>query len=349
MVAPPDLDAASRRFLVVGPAWIGDTVAAHCVVLTLASRHPGCEIDVLAPQWSLPLLARMPMVGEAVALPVGHGEFGLAARRAVGRMLRPRRYDRAIVLPRTWKSALVPWIAHIPQRTGYRGEMRFGLINDIRPLDPKVLPQLVQRYVALALEPGDPLPPAIINPRLTVDTANAARVMTSLGLDDAKPIVVLVPGAEYGPSKKWPARYYAELALRILADGYQVWVLGSERDRADADEIEAATGGAVRNLCGRTRLVDAIDLLAQARLAVTNDSGLLYVAAAVGCPVVGLYGSTTPEFARPLTDRGTSLYLNLECSPCRQRECPLGHQRCLKDLRSDVVYAAAREQLSRAS
>jgi len=322
-------------------------VMSHSAIQVLASRHPGCEIDVLALEWSLPLVARMPMVREGVALPVGHGELGLATRRAVGRMLRSRHYDRAIVLPRTLKSALVPWMARIPQRTGYRGEMRFGLINDMRPLDEALLPQFVQRYVALAVDADEALPRPIPTPRLAVDPASAARVMSSLGLDLITPVIAMMPGAEYGPSKKWPPAYYAELARRFIADGYQVWVLGSARDREEADEIEARTGGIVRNICGRTQLVDAVDLIAQARLAVTNDSGLMHVAAAVGCPVVALYGSTTPKYAPPLTERATILYLGLGCSPCYSRDCPLVHHRCLKDLGPDLVYAAAREQLSR--
>ncbi len=338
---------SSHRFLIVGPAWVGDMVMTHSAIQVLADRRPGCEIDVLAPEWSLPLVERMAMVRRAVALPVGHGELGFARRRAIGRMLRSRQYDRAVVVPRTLKAALVPWFARIPRRTGYRGEMRYGLINDMRTLDEAAHPHFAQRCVALALEPGDRLPSPIPHPRLAVDPANASRLMALLGLDLSAPVVAMMPGAEYGPSKKWPAAHYAALARRFAADGFQVWLLGSARDRADADEIETRTGGLVRNLCGRTQLVDAVDLIAQARIAITNDSGLMHVAAAVGCAIVAMYGSTSPGYASPLSDRATVLFLNLSCSPCYARECPLVHHRCLEDLGPDLVHAAAREQLSR--
>jgi heptosyltransferase II len=156
-----------------------------------------------------------------------------------------------------------------------------------------------------------------------------------------------MPGAEFGPSKKWPAAHYAELALRVVAQGCQVWVLGSPRDQPEADEIDALTRGAVRNICGRTQLVDAVDLIAQAHIAVSNDSGLMHVAAAVGCPVVALYGSTSPTYAPPLTDRGEILYLGLDCSPCGARECPLLHHRCLKDLTPDRVHAVVLQHLAK--
>lgn len=346
MIAASSRVTAGQRILVVGPSWVGDMVMTHSVIQVLASQHPGCEIDVLAPPWSLPLVARMPGVREAIALPVRRGKLDLRVRRTVGQALRERNYDHAIILPRTFKSALVPWMARIPRRTGYRGEMRFGLINDMRWLDEGLLPQYVQRCVALAPDSAGPLPPPVPHPRLTVDPVNTERVLSSLGLTTTTPVVAMMPGAEYGPSKRWPPAYYAQLALRLAADGYQVWVLGSPRDRAEADEVEASARGSVRNLCGRTQLVDAIDLIAQARLAVANDSGLMHIAAAVGCPVVALYGSTAPRYAPPLTDQASVLYLGLDCSPCFARECPLSHLRCLKDLTPDRVYAAAREQLA---
>lgn len=331
----------AERILVVGPSWAGDMVMAQSLFATLG-RAPDTAVDVLAPAWSLPLIGRMPEVREAIEMPLGHGEFRWPVRRRIGVGLRDRGYHRAIILPRSFKSALAPWHARIPVRTGYRGEMRHGLLNDVRPLDEERLPMTVQRYVALGWPPGAPQPPPVPPPRLAVDAANQARLVGELGLAGPGPVAAIMPGAEYGPAKCWPLDHFAGTA-RALADlGYRVWVLGSERDRAAGAHIRRGSGGAVVNLCGRTRLEDAVDLLALARHAVTNDSGLMHVAAAVGCHVIGLFGSTSPERTPPLTERRSILYLGLECSPCFERQCPLGHLRCLLEIRPSRVLEAIR-------
>ena len=331
--------APEPRFLVVGPAWVGDMVMAQSLFITLRRLHAGCLIDVAAPAWSLPLLARMAEIREAIPVPLGHGEFRWATRRRLGRSLRKRDYDQAIVLPRSFKSALIPFHAGVPRRTGYRGETRLWLLNDIRPLDKSLLTQTVQRYVALGYEAGAPLPPPVPHPRLTVDPANQQRLAAALGLATDRPVTAMMPGAEYGPSKCWPLEHYAELARGLIARGEDVWLLGSERDRPAAARIATLAGGAVIDLTGRTRLEDAVDLLALAGRAVTNDSGLMHVAAAVGCRLVAIYGSTTPAYTPPLSDEATVVRLGLECSPCFERECPLGHFRCMKEIAPAAVLA----------
>lgn len=329
---------AALRILVVGPAWVGDMVMAQSLFMTLVAR--GAKVDVVAPEWSLPLLARMPEVCRAVALPVGHGSLGLAERWRIGRALRAEHYDQAIVLPRSFKAALIPFFARIPHRTGYRGEMRYGLINDRRELDKVLLPRVVQRYVALGL-PADAVlpPPEIPLPHLRVDADNRARLVEELGLDLARPAVALLPGAEYGPAKRWPLEHYATLARELLASGRQVWILGSAREQADGAAITAAAAG-VLNLCGRTRLEDAVDLLSVASAAVSNDSGLMHVAAAVGIPLVALYGSSSPDYTPPLSPWAQVLYRGLECSPCFKRVCPLGDTPCLTGIAPATVMAA---------
>ena len=331
--------SAAGRYLIVGPAWVGDMVMAQSLFMTLRSREPGAAIEVVAPPWSGPLLRRMPEVNAAHVLDVPHGRLGLGPRRRLGRALRARGFTRAIVIPRSAKAALVPFFARVPVRTGYRGEFRYGLINDMRPLDRSVLAQAVQRQVALGLPPDAPLPPPIPFPRLTVDEANRSALVQRLGLALEAPVAAFMPGAEYGPAKQWPLDRYAELARRLRAAGFSVWVLGSARD-APAGEAVAAVPGVV-NLCGRTRLEDAVDLLSLARVAVTNDSGLMHVAAAVGTPVAALYGSSTPDYTPPLSDRARVLYRRLPCSPCFRRECPLGHTQCLTGIAVDEVEAAA--------
>lgn len=338
---------AALRILVVGPAWVGDMVMAQSLFMTLVAR--GAKVDVVAPEWSLPLLARMPEVCRAVALPVGHGSLGLAERWRIGRALRAEHYDQAIVLPRSFKAALIPFFARIPHRTGYRGEMRYGLINDRRELDKVLLPRVVQRYVALGL-PADAVlpPPEIPLPHLRVDADNRARLVEELGLDLARPAVALLPGAEYGPAKRWPLEYYAALARELLTTGRQVWVIGSAKERVDGDAIVAGAPGTL-NLCGRTRLEDALDLLSLAAAAVSNDSGLMHVAAAVGIPLVALYGSSSPDYTPPLSSQATIAYLHLDCSPCYQRECKYGHYQCLRGIEPAAVLPLLEEHLKHES
>lgn len=333
------------KFLVVGPSWIGDMVMAQSLFRLLKRRFASCEIDVLAPAWSHPVLARMPEVRQAIALPMGHGELGLGARWRLGRSLASQGYDRAIVLPRSWKSALVPFAARIPHRTGFHGEQRFVLLNDRRRLDKRILNQTVKRFVALGLEQGQVLEPEhVLYPRLQVSQKNQQHLVDTLQLHATLPAVALMPGAEYGPAKQWPLDHYRQLAERLVTQGYQVWVLGSQKDAAAGEAIVASGHPALLNLCGRTQLVDAVDLLAMAEQAVTNDSGLMHVAAAVGIKVHAIYGSSSPEFTPPLTDKAVIHYLGLECSPCFKRVCPLGHMKCLNDIGADHLFDCLKQQ-----
>jgi len=333
--------ASGNRILVVGPAWVGDMVMAQSLFMTLKGRFPDADIDVLAPTWSRPLLARMPEINSAVNLPLEHGELGWGVRRRLGVTLYGR-YQRAIVLPRSWKSALVPAFANIPIRTGYRGELRYGLINDMRRLDKQKLTQTVQRYVALGLDKHASQPPAIPHPRLRIDADNQRMQLDINRLELSRPVVALLPGAEYGPAKRWPVERYAELARRLVAAGRRVWVIGSAKEHELGEFILQAAGeGNVVNLCGRTKLVDAADLLALAECAITNDSGLMHIAGAVGTRVVALYGSSSPAYTPPLTPNAEVIYLKLSCSPCFERECPLGHLNCLMQIPVEDVLLRA--------
>ena len=309
-------------------------VMAQALFRLLRAREPDTALDVLAPEWSLPIVARMPEIRRAIASETGHGELGFRKRRRIALALRDEDYDHAIVLPRSFKSALIPWIARIPTRTGFLGESRFGLINDVRPFDRNVLDQTVKRFVTLGLEPGEALP-EIPEPTLVTSVERQAGLLDRLSLDGSRAIVGMMPGAEYGPAKCWPLDYYAELAVRLDECGYAVWVLGAEKD-SPAGEFIASRSAAV-NLCGKTMLEDAIDLLALCEQAVSNDSGLLHIAAAVGTHVHGIYGSSSPGFTPPLTTRRDIHYLGIDCSPCFRRECPLGHLNCLRDLAPERV------------
>jgi heptosyltransferase-2 len=326
------------KILVVGPSWIGDTVLAQPLVKLLRERHADLTLDWLAPGWTLPVVRRMPEVRRALASPFEHGELNLAERRRLGRELRGEKYDQAIVLPNTLKSALVPLHARIPRRTGYRGEMRWLTLNDVRQLDEAALPQMAQRYAALGLDRGEPLPSALPRPQLSVSDTHRLATLDALGLTGTTRPVAMCPGAEYGPAKRWPPSYFAELARDLTREGDTVWLIGSSKDAPIGDDIVRLSGGSCRNLCGKTTLDQAIDLLASARVAITNDSGLMHVAAALGTPLVAIYGSSTPEHTPPMSPLASIVKIDIACSPCFERTCPLGHFNCMMQLKPQQVY-----------
>ncbi len=333
----------SEKILIVGPSWVGDMVMAQSLFKVLQQCHPGAVIDVLAPAWSLPLLERMPEVDRGIVMPLGHGRLALGERYRLGKGLRSERYSQAIVLPNSLKSAIVPWVAGIPHRTGYRGEMRYGLLNDLRILDKGQLPMTVQRFVALGVGAGEPLP-EIPEPKLEVQSQAIEEALKSLGLEHpAEKLLVLCPGAEYGPAKQWPSDYFAAVADEKLQQGWQVWLFGSEKDRGVGEAVIAALGEAgnrVQNLAGQTTLEQAVDLMSLATVVVGNDSGLMHVAAALDRDLVAIYGSSDPGFTPPLNRRAKIVDLNLECSPCFKRECPLGHYDCLKKMEPTQIVKA---------
>lgn len=314
-------------------------VMAQPLFRRLHQLHPGLTLDVLAPDWTLPLLRRMPEVHDAIPNPFRHGEFRLGARFRLGRQLRGRGYDQAIVLPNSWKSALIPFFAGIPLRTGYVGEARQGLLNDARKLDKQALPLMVERFAQLAEAPGMPPHRPIAGTGLKVDEKQRLATLQALGLAAQKPAAVFCVGAEYGPAKRWPARHFAELGKLLDKEGFAVWLAGSAKDAAIGEEIERLSGGLCRNLCGKTSLEQAVDVLASATVVVSNDSGLMHVSAALDKPMAALYGSSSPGFTPPLSDRARIVSLELPCSPCFKRECPLGHFRCMNELAPEQVLA----------
>jgi len=331
----------TSAILVVGPSWVGDMVMAQSLFRALKKQQPDVAIDVLAPGWSLPLLARMPEVRAGLEMPLGHGRLALKQRWKLGRSLRGR-YRQAILLPNSWKSAIAPWAAGIPRRTGWLGEMRYGLLNDIRKLDKSLLSMTVQRFVALSEAPGSSGVPAILPPQLRVHPDDARSALDALQLH--KPaeqrVLALCPGAEYGEAKRWPEAYYAALAQAYISLGWRVWLFGSDSDRRVCDNIAAQAGDYCKNLAGKTSLAQAVDLLSLADAVVSNDSGLMHVAAALERPLVAIYGSSDPGFTPPLNRQHEIVSLGLECSPCFERECPLGHLRCLRDISIDRVQTA---------
>ena len=323
-----------KRILIVGPAWVGDMVMAQALFILLKRENPNCIIDVLAPAWTNPLLARMPEISESFDMPIGHGQLRLDDRKKLGQKLR-NIYQQAIVLPNSLKSALIPWFADVPVRTGWRGEMRFVLLNDIRLLNKKTYPLMVERFLALGLPAGAKLP-TDIKPRLVADESRLPQLLAEFQLNRDKPILVLCPGAEFGPAKQWPSEHYAEVAKEKISNGWQVWIMGSEKDVPVAHSIQNQLSDLELSnmfiLAGRTDLSQAIDLMSVSDAVVSNDSGLMHIAAALQRPLVAVYGSTSPEFTPPLADRVSMESIPVDCGPCFKRECPKGHLKCLVDL-----------------
>ena len=322
---------------------------AQSLFAQLKAEDKNCKIDVLAPAWTAALLDRMPQVNELIEAGFEHGKLGLSERWKLGKQLREKGYTQAIVLPNSLKSALLPWVAKIPKRTGYIGEQRWGLLNDIRKLNKQKWPMTVQRFLALGLDKeADCMPLGqVLKPALKVEKANIQKTLKALSLKQAKqPLLVLCPGAEFGNSKQWPAQYYAEIAKHYLAEKWQVWLMGSKNDVDTCEQINKQAGGKCQNLAGVTTLPQAIDLMSLSDLVVSNDSGLMHIAAALQKPLVAVYGSTDPGFTPPLNEQAEIVRLGLDCSPCFKRQCPLGHLDCLNKLTPDTVLKACEQVVS---
>lgn len=327
----------AEQVLVIGPSWVGDMILAQSLFKLLKQQRPGIEIDVAAPAWTLPLLERMPEVRAGIALPFRHGKFDLMARIRIGRALRGK-YDQAILLTNSFKSAIVPFFADIPKRTGFRGEMRYGLLNDIRPLDKAALPRTIDRFIALGMDRREPHPELLPEPSLTTSLEQGLAALAKLGRPAPQsPVLALCPGAEYGPAKRWPVGYFADVAQWALHAGWEVWLFGSAKDVEVTQQINTLTGNRCLDLGGKTSLAEAIDLMALGTVAVTNDSGLMHVAAALGIPLLSLFGSSDPHHTPPMSAKADILYLGLSCSPCFKRECPLGHFKCMRDMTPQMV------------
>jgi heptosyltransferase-2 len=335
------------KTLIIGPSWVGDMVMSQSLYITLKKQQPDMTLHVMAPRWCLPLLARMPQVDHAIEMPLGHGDFKLAARWKLGRELKQNQYTQAIVLPNSLKSALIPFFAGITKRIGWKGESRYGLLNDLRS-NKNAFPLMVQRYIALAftrqhMHAAKDIP-EIPNPALLVDKEQQQAAIARLNINTEKPILGLCPGAEFGPSKRWPEEHYAAVAKKWIANGGEVWVFGSQKDQPVANAIQRGLPTELQECChllaGNTSLTEAIDLLAACTKVVSNDSGLMHITAAVGTPLVAIYGSTSPAYTPPLSQNVQVVQTEIECRPCFKRECPLGHMNCLKALSPEQVWQA---------
>jgi heptosyltransferase-2 len=332
-------DGDVRPTLLVPYMWIGDFVRCHTVVRLLRTRFPASPVDVLTTTMVAPLLDYMPGVRKGIVCDLPRKRLAFAQHRALATRLRHEGYARALVMPRTWKSALAPCLAGIPERTGFAGEARFGLLNDLR-WGERALPRMIDRCVTLALPKGAALPADYPQPQLEVPAAEVAAWRQRLGLAAAGRVAAFAPGA-VGPSKRWPASYYAQTAKELVAAGFAVWVLGGPGETALAAEI-AAGSPHVRDLTGAD-LRNAILAMAAADVAVSNDSGLLHVAAAVGTPSIGIFGPTSPWHWAPLNPLAAVIetQTTVDCRPCHKPTCRYGHHRCMLEIPAERVLAAA--------
>ncbi|MEE9331803.1 MAG: lipopolysaccharide heptosyltransferase II [Methylophilaceae bacterium] len=327
----------TEKILVMGPSWIGDMVMAHSLFQVLKQQNPDRQIDVAAPAWTLPLLDRMPEISEKIALPFKHGQLGLMERIRFGRSLKNRQYTQSISLVNTLKSAILPFAAGIKKRTGFLGEMRYGLLNDIRILDKNALPKTVERFVALGLNKDQALI-AIPQPSLSADRKNARQALKVLNMPlNVSKILGLCPGAEYGEAKRWPVKHYAEVANAALHQGWQVLLFGSDKDIPVTNAINQITQSRCFDLGGKTKLGDAIDMMSLCDTVISNDSGLMHVAAALDIKLVAIFGSSDPHHTPPMHTDAVVKYLGLECSPCFKRKCPLEHLNCLNNIKPASV------------
>lgn len=335
----------NARTLVISPNWIGDAVMAQPLLRLLKRARPERAIDVLAPPQVVPVWRRIQEADDILATPFRHRALQLGERLRYARLLKRRGYRDAYVLPNTLKYALIPWLARIPHRIGYKGESRYGIVN-VMHHDERPQRSMVPFYAALSREPGLPLHDPrweTMRPRLVVAGEETERVAARLAVDLGRPLIAFAPGAEFGSAKRWPPAYYGALARQVVRalPGAQIALMGSPNDHDTCKQVQACAGQAgsgMLNLSGQTSLDDAITLLAQATAVVANDSGLLHVASALNRPVVALYGSTDPDYAPPLSDLARTVSLRLPCAPCRQRECPLGHHDCMNKMSVERVW-----------
>lgn len=341
------------RTLIVAPNWIGDAVMAQPLLALLKARESQRPLDWLAAPHILPVGAAMAEIDRLIEAPQRHGQLQLGARWTLARKLGQAGYDRAFILPNSAKSALIPWLASIRERIGYRGESRSALLTHSPDPIARRGP-MVEHYARLATIGGSPQradtlqPTDIPQPVLRVDPSRGAAVRAQLEIPPG-PLVILAPGAEYGPAKRWPARHFAALADRLTEAWPQVQVVlvGSMNERPVATEITTMSAGPIRNLCGETALDDAFALIASADGVVSNDSGLMHVAAAFGRPQAAVFGSSDPRHTPPRSERAQVLWLQLDCSPCFARECPLGHTACLTKITPETVFDALSQAMAR--
>ena len=336
-----------NRILIIAPNWIGDAVMSQPLLANLKTIYPRCQIDVLASPWVAPIYRACTEVNQVLEAKLEHKQLQWGLRKQLAKQLANNQYDSCYVLPNSFKSALIPWLANIPCRIGYRGEMRFGLIN-IALDNPSKLnrPPMANHYLALGNALNSPQEIDVsypVDPKLNVSILAKQSISIKLQVASIpdKSIYVLCPGAEYGITKRWPTEHFTNLAKQLISNepNTHVILLGSKGDHILGEDItaQAKNISQIHNWCGKTSLDEAIALIGMSKALVSNDSGLMHIGAALKVPQVAIFGSSDPHHTPPLSDKAKVIWLNLPCSPCHQRECPLDHLKCLQDILPETV------------
>lgn len=335
------------KTLVISPNWIGDAVMAQPLIALIKRFDPSGTIDAAAPGHIAPVMRAMPEISEVLLANNVHRRLQLVQRWRLSREFRARGYDRCYILPNSLKSALAPWLAGIPRRIGYRGEARNVFLTQVHDNGGAKAQPMVEFYASLAFEPRYPLPGRVPDPVLVRRPEAEHRAREKFGIRGDGPLVILCPGAEFGPAKRWPPRHFASLAGMVANEWPHatLLLLGSAKERPLATEIAALSGQAIRNLSGETSLDEALALISQAQGVVSNDSGLMHVTAAYGRPQVAVFGSSDPRHTPPRSPRARIEWLHLDCSPCFERTCPLGHTNCLNDIEPARVMESLRRAM----
>jgi len=326
-----------NRILIIAPSWLGDAVMSHSLIRHLSREYQAASIDVFASKALQPIYKQMPETNEIINNPFGHGQLRLRDRWRTAQTIKSNQYDVVYILPNSIKSALVPFLSGIPHRVGYTGESRFGLLNHRRTLNKIQHPLLVDQYLQLAGETQSDGLALRENPRLSVNKEDFERTLRKFNINAEIPYVCLCPGAEYGPVKRWPKEHFAALAHKLRTHHLSSIILGSNPDVDIGAAIHQLSHESTNNLTGATTLEEALHLVSGAKCVITNDSGLMHIAAALNTPLIALFGSSSPTYTPPLSDNSKILTLSLGCSPCFQRTCPLGHTKCLTEITTDSV------------
>jgi heptosyltransferase-2 len=323
------------KILIIAPNWVGDIVMSQSLLIMLRDKYKdNLILDVMANEWTKNILNRMPEINNIIDNPFKHGELRLIKRVLLGIELKQNNYNQAIILTNTLKSAIVPFFANIKKRTGFVGEQRYLLLNDIYKLNKQKLPRLIDQYCFLAQANNL----KIKLPRLSIDKNNQANIIKQYDLSNKK-IIVIAPGAEYGPAKRWPVDYFIELTRLLKQTEYYILILGAKKDQDIANKIaNSSDNKKILNLVGTTSLSDTVDIIDLATYTITNDSGLMHVASATSSRVIAIYGSSTPNYTPPLSPNAIILKINIECSPCFSRTCKFNHYNCLKLITPQMVF-----------
>ena len=341
------------NYLIIAPAWIGDMVMSQSLYRYLKQLHPQCKIDLVCNTACAQLTPFMPEINRTHILDIPHGTFGFKLRKTLGKSLKSCQYTHAIILPNSWKSALVPFFANIKIRIGFLGEFRHFLLTHSHKLNKQRYPLMIERFCALAHLKTNQLPPhtqdiPLPYPFFQFNFQTKVAAEPSLSTNQ---YILICPGAEYGPAKRWPSQYYREIAKKLLLHGYDIKILGAQKEydiaQAITDGLESSPKTKFDNLAGKTNLSEVIQLMNHAACIVSNDSGLMHIANALNKPVVIIYGSSSTQFTPPLNARAIALFrTDLACRPCFKRTCQFSHYDCLSGIKPETVLKKIKEVLN---